>query len=171
VQPNRRTLTRSDWTYILAYALRRNQTDSEKRLWQCLKDRQLLGFKFEEQTPIAHWIADFFCPAAGLVVELDGTWHRGRAERDKVRDKTMAEMHLHVLRIRSSLVFTDIDCAVGQIEWALRCSGADPLTEDDSLRLRLGDTVWQDYEPPETELFLRRRLQGLGFQLPETQGR
>ena len=169
MQPNRRSLSRRDWTYVLAYALRRNQTESEKRLWQYLKDRQLLGFKFQEQAPIAHWIADFLCESARLVVELDGAWHRGRAEKDKIRDKAMADMGLYVLRIRSSLVFTDIECAVGQIEWALRCSGADPLTEDDSLRLRLAETIWDDSEPIETEAFLRRRLRGLGFQLPDSQ--
>lgn len=169
MQPNRRTLSRGDWTFILAYALRRNQTESERLLWQRLKDRQLLGFKFEEQAPIAHWIADFLCLSARLVVEVDGSSHLRRADRDRIRDKAIAAMGLNVLRIRSSLVFSDIECAVGQIDWALRCSGADPLTEDDSLRLRIAESSWEGYEPIETEPFLRRRLGHLGFRFSDSE--
>ena len=167
MQAYQRTLTRRDWTRILAFALRKNRTESERLVWQQLKGRQLLGFKFRQQAPIGHWIADFYCPAARLVVELDGACHRGRSDRDRMRDKAMAEMGLNVLRIRSSLVFSDRDSVIGQIEWALRCSGADPLTADDSLRLRLAEELWRGSEPEEGHSYLRHRLRGLGFQVPE----
>lgn len=164
----RRTLTRKDWTRMLAYGLRRNRTLSEKRVWQHLKNRQVLGFKFRQQAPIAQWIADFYCPAAGLVVELDGAYHRKRAAADKRRDTAMAEMGLHVLRIRSSLVFADLDCVIGQIEWALRCSGADPVTESDAVRLQMADTRWEFSTRSDMEAFVKRKLRGLNFDLPKT---
>ena len=164
---SRRTLTRRDWTRMLAYGLRRNRTLSEKLVWQYLRNRQVLGFKFRQQAPVAQWIADFYCPAAGLVVELDGGFHKSRAARDKMRDRAMAEMGLHVLRIPSSLVFRDIDSVIGQIEWALRCSGADPMTKDDSIRLQMADTRWDFSCQSDLDGFVRSRLQGLGFDLSD----
>lgn len=163
----RRTLTRKDWTQMLAYGLRRNRTLSEKRVWQHLRNRQVLGFKFRQQAPIAHWIADFYCPAARLVVELDGAFHKNRVAADKLRDKAMANMGLHVLRIRSSLVFTDLDSVIGQIEWALRCSGADPVTESDAVRLQMTDTRWEFSTQSDMEAFVKRKLHGLHFELPK----
>jgi very-short-patch-repair endonuclease len=150
---------------MLAHALRRNRTLSEKRVWQHLKNRQVLGFKFRQQAPIAQWIADFYCPAAGLVVELDGSFHEKRAAADKLRDKAMADMGLHVLRIRSSLVFTDLDCVIGQIDWALRCSGADPVTGSDAVRLQMADTHWEFSTQSDMEDFVKGRLRGLHFDL------
>ena len=165
MQYGRRTLTRQDWTRILAYALRRNPTRSETILWQRLRRRQRLGFGFRRQAPVGRWIADFYCPAARLVVELDGASHRGQEAKDKLRDKTMAEMGLNVLRIPSSLVFRDLDSAIGQIEWALQRSGADPVTEEDACRLRMADETWEFSESALAHAYVRRRLEGLGFEI------
>jgi BirA family biotin operon repressor/biotin-[acetyl-CoA-carboxylase] ligase len=57
-----------------AQELRRNMTDCERRLWRRLRDREL-GFKFRRQMPIGGYIADFACPAARIVIELDGGQH------------------------------------------------------------------------------------------------
>jgi len=55
--------------------LRRNATDAENTLWRYLRNRRLAGCKFRRQHPIGPYIADFACPEAGLVVELDGGQH------------------------------------------------------------------------------------------------
>ena len=43
-----------------------------------LRLRQLGGFRFRRQVPLAGYIADFLCPEAKLVVELDGGQHLER---------------------------------------------------------------------------------------------
>ena len=45
----------------LTKALRKNQTDAEKRLWYLLRNKQLAGFKFRRQHKIGHYIVDFVC--------------------------------------------------------------------------------------------------------------
>jgi very-short-patch-repair endonuclease len=50
-------------------------TLTEVRLWSHLRRRQLDGWKFRRQAPIGEYIVDFYCPAARLVVELDGDSH------------------------------------------------------------------------------------------------
>jgi len=54
-----------------AKTLRKNSTDSEKRLWYYLRANRL-GFKFKRQVPIGAYIVDFVCLEKQLIIELDG---------------------------------------------------------------------------------------------------
>jgi very-short-patch-repair endonuclease len=69
-------------------------TYTEVRLWLKLKGRQLDGWKFRRQTPIGEYIVDFYCPAARLVVELNGYTHgfEDQFERDR-RRRSWLESH------------------------------------------------------------------------------
>jgi very-short-patch-repair endonuclease len=50
-------------------------TGTEQQLWAHLRGRKVDGWKFRRQHPIGEYIVDFACPAARLVVELDGYSH------------------------------------------------------------------------------------------------
>src|SRR5947209_6939394 len=58
-----------------ARKMRREPTEPEKILWRHLSSRQLGGFKFRRQATLDPFIADFFCPSKGLIVEVDGDTH------------------------------------------------------------------------------------------------
>jgi very-short-patch-repair endonuclease len=58
-----------------ARRLRREQTDDEKQLWRALRAGRFAGFKFRRQHPIGIYYLDFYCPAAKMSVELDGSQH------------------------------------------------------------------------------------------------
>lgn len=79
-----------------ARILRSRMTEAESRLWHCLRDRRLLGFKFVRQYPIAPYYADFVCREAMLVIEADGGHHD--LARDAVRDKTIRSAGYKILR-------------------------------------------------------------------------
>ena len=72
-----------------AKELRRDMTEAERILWRALRTNQLHGFHFRRQQVIDGFIADFYCYAAGLVVEFDGTSHQGRAEYDAERETVL----------------------------------------------------------------------------------
>ncbi len=64
--------------------LRTNATSAEKLLWEEIRRRNIGGQKFLRQFPIftvnglgrrAFYIADFYCAAHKLVVEVDGPIH------------------------------------------------------------------------------------------------
>jgi very-short-patch-repair endonuclease len=55
--------------------LRRDMRDDERRLWALLRRKQLAGCRFRRQQPMGIYIANFFCPNAKLIVELDGGQH------------------------------------------------------------------------------------------------
>ncbi len=60
---------------LRARRLRRNTTDAEKLLWNCLRKLDLKGSHFRRQIPIGPYIADFGCMAARLLIEVDGSQH------------------------------------------------------------------------------------------------
>jgi very-short-patch-repair endonuclease len=82
-----------------ATSLRQNATDAERQLWFLLRDPRL-EMRFRRQQPLGPYIADFFCPAARLVVELDGDRHgeSGRAIQDEIRTRFLNSRGYRVLR-------------------------------------------------------------------------
>jgi very-short-patch-repair endonuclease len=88
-------LTRKKLTPV-ARKLRRASTDVENRLWHHLRARRLEGAKFRRQFPIGPHVTDFACPAAHLVIELDGGQHS--EEIDAERTRTIEGFGYRVIR-------------------------------------------------------------------------
>lgn len=98
-----------------ARTLRNEATDAERRLWQCLRGRQLLGFKFRRQYPIAGYIADFACVEAKLVVELDGGQHAERQTKDAERTRRIETNGYRVIRFWNDDVLLRTEAVVEEI--------------------------------------------------------
>ena len=75
-----------------ARLLRVTQTDAEQWLWYHLRGRRLQGWKFRRQHEIGRYIADFVCPDAGLIVELDGGQHGEQMIYDELRTLELEAM-------------------------------------------------------------------------------
>jgi very-short-patch-repair endonuclease len=90
-----------------ARQMRREPTEPEKRLWRHLSNAQLGGFKFRRQAAIPPFIADFFCPAKGLIVEVDGDTHM--PEADARRDAVLAGRGFPTLRFTNGDVMANMD--------------------------------------------------------------
>lgn len=71
----------------LARKLRNNGTKAEVVLWKHLRRKQLLGMDFHRQKPLGNYIADFYCPEARLVIEVDGRSHLREDTISKDRKK------------------------------------------------------------------------------------
>jgi very-short-patch-repair endonuclease len=100
--------------------LRRQQTVAEAMLWQALRRHQLDGLQFRRQHPFGRYIADFYCPKARLIVEVDGAIHESpdyRA-RDRDRDRLLAEMGVRVLRVTNDEVLHDLPATLQRIRAA-----------------------------------------------------
>jgi very-short-patch-repair endonuclease len=92
-----------------ARELRVTQTAAELALWELLRNRQLLGFKFRRQHQFGDFIADFYCHEAHLVIECDGSVHREKEQwhHDQNRDAYMVSNGLHVLRFTNEQILND----------------------------------------------------------------
>ncbi len=58
-----------------AKKLRDNATEAEEKMWLAVKKNQIEGFKFRRQHPLSIYIADFYCHALKLVIEINGGYH------------------------------------------------------------------------------------------------
>ena len=94
--------------------LRNNMTEAEKLLWSRLRNKQIFGLQFYRQKPILNYIVDFYCPAANVVVECDGSQHYTieGLEADRIRDEALAQLGLKVLRFDNGQVMGRIDDVV-----------------------------------------------------------
>ncbi|MDX2494818.1 MAG: endonuclease domain-containing protein [Desulfuromusa sp.] len=98
-------------------SLRSNMTEAERLLWSRLRRKQLQGIQFYRQKPIGNFIVDFYGPAAGLVVEVDGSQHLEAEHRvrDELRDEFLTEHGLTVLRFDNRQVLCETDAVVERI--------------------------------------------------------
>ena len=88
--------------------LRRTMTKPEAVLWRLLRGSPN-GIRFRRQYAIGPYVADFYCPAARLVIEIDGQIHdfAEQARLDVTRDETIAAFGVRVQRIAARDVLAD----------------------------------------------------------------
>ena len=95
-------------------SLRTNMTDAEQMLWYRMRRKQIQGVQFYRQKPLLTFIVDFYCPAAKLVIELDGSQHfeEEHQAKDQARDVALAGLGLHVLRFDNRQVLLETDAVL-----------------------------------------------------------
>ncbi|TVQ31748.1 MAG: DUF559 domain-containing protein [Phycisphaeraceae bacterium] len=114
-----------------AVRLRKTMTPPERRLWSRLRAGRATGLKFRRQQVIGPYIADFYCHAARLVVEVDGARHDARGPSDQRGDAWMQREGLRVMRIPAYLVVRDPDrVAASVMERAQELVRASQSTEN-----------------------------------------
>ncbi len=82
----------------ISKVLRKNATKEENHLWyDFLKEVEP---QFKRQKVIGKYIVDFYCPAAKMVIELDGTQHNEAKNKlmDEERDEFLKELGIAVFR-------------------------------------------------------------------------
>ncbi len=89
---------------INAISLRKNMTPEEKHLWYDFLSKYPI--RFYKQRIINHYIVDFYCFKAKLVIELDGAQHyEAKAiEYDNVRTQKLQQYELEVIRFTNKEV-------------------------------------------------------------------
>jgi very-short-patch-repair endonuclease len=102
-----------------ARELRRNPTDTERKLWHHIRDKQIENYRFRRQRPIGKYIVDFICLEANLVIELDGGQHADQQQYDAERTKYLTAQGLHVLRYWNNDVMQNIEGVLEDILAAL----------------------------------------------------
>ena len=109
-----------------ARRLRKRLSLPEMLLWRLLRlNRREL--RFRRQHAIGPFVADFYCPAAKIVVEIDGAVHDQRQEVDVGRDAYMGSLGLKIIRVPAAEVLADRE-AVADAIYRFCASVAGPST-------------------------------------------
>ncbi|MGN6790193.1 MAG: endonuclease domain-containing protein [Rhodanobacteraceae bacterium] len=109
--------------------LRRRSTDVEQLLWQCLRNRNLGGFKFRRQVALGSYIVDFVCMEQRLIIELDGGQHLEAESQDRLRTLYLQQGGFRVLRFWNDQIFMERDAVLGAILRALISPHPNPLPQ------------------------------------------
>ena len=112
---------RADLKQCLAAKLRQAPADVERKMWSLLRAKRLGNLRFRRQQPIGPYVVDFYCSAAKLIVELDGSQHgeRDRVLYDDARTTWLNERGYRVLRIWNGELLKDPD---GVLEFIYRAA-------------------------------------------------
>ena len=103
--------------------MRRNLSLPEQLLWRLLRQVRR-DLRFRRQHPIGPFVADFYCPAAKLVVEIDGAFHNYSRLADLRRDEYLSSLGLRVIRIPACDVLASPEAvADGLLRLCERSSG------------------------------------------------
>lgn len=82
-----------------ARILRNQQTNSEKIVWELIRDRKFMNLKFRRQHVIEGFVLDFYCHEIRLGIEIDGGIHNKRKDYDRIRQQIIESEGIAVLRI------------------------------------------------------------------------
>ena len=103
-----------------AKTLRKQATPQENLLWYCfLRDYPV---RFQRQKTIGHYIVDFYCHKARLVVEIDGSQHYEPQKRENDAQRTAVLEHagLKVLRYSNREINLEFQAVCRQIDYIVR---------------------------------------------------
>jgi cyclase len=97
-------------TFQRARELRKRMTYAEKKLWDFLRMKPL-GYKFRRQHPWGIFIADFYCHALKLVIEVDGPfhWEKKIQRDDKEKEYLMKMTGIRVIRFTNNEIENQFD--------------------------------------------------------------
>ena len=95
--------------------LRNKSTVGEVMLWNELKQRKL-GFQFMRQKPITRYIVDFYCAPLKLAIEVDGSSHDARVEKDLERQKEIEKLGINFLRFTEKDVRNNLSGVIEEIK-------------------------------------------------------
>lgn len=98
-----------------AKELRTEMTQEERLLWDVLRANRLHGFLFRRHQIINGFIVDFYCDAAALAIEVDGSSHGGREEYDQERDTVLRGQGIDVLRFSTEQIHQDMSGVITQV--------------------------------------------------------
>ena len=82
----------------LARELRKNMTPWERKLWYDFL--RAYPTRFRRQEVLGNYIADFYCPKAKLVVELDGGGHYEEKQQERDSKRTLDLQKQKNMRIK-----------------------------------------------------------------------
>ena len=113
---------------VICRELRKNQTEAESILWECVRNKKLLGAIFYRQYPIffdylgreTFFAADFYCHSSKLAIEIDGKIHNYQKENDQLRDQLISLKGIEVIRINNEEIENDLEKALDKIKIKLR---------------------------------------------------
>ena len=137
------TSTVEEWKHTVEFAKqnRKEPTVEEDILWQELRNRNINGYKFRRQHPVAGYIPDFVCLEKKLIIEIDGEYHNEEEQKifDLAREKWLNEYGYTMMRFSNAEIKNSLSTVLQKITEELsKDTDTEKGTETHSPLLRRG---------------------------------
>jgi acetylglutamate kinase len=129
-----------------AEELRKNMTSAESIIWKHIHINPW-KLKFRRQHPISNFIADFYCHAIKLVIEIDGDIHdvEEAKQYDQAREQSIKEFGLTIMRFKNEEVFNNANAVLAKIDEIIRVLQSSPLGDGGKLTvIKIGGNIIDD---------------------------
>lgn len=126
-----------------ALEMRKNPTKAEQYLWEQLKNSEVGDVKFRRQHIIDRFIADFFCAAENLIIEVDGKIHELPDHKisDAERTQILTGLGYRVLRFTNDEILHDTQNVLARI--------SDVLTKTSDKKVQVETPALRVDSPPQ----------------------
>lgn len=117
----------------LARKLRKTMTFSEVKVWNEIKNGQVMGYDFDRQRAIGNYIVDFYCKDLLLALEIDGITHQDEKVmyKDKKRQAELEMSGVTFIRFDAMLSVNKVEAVVKEIgRWILEHEGKNGVNEN-----------------------------------------
>lgn len=104
---------------IFARTLRKSQTKAEKIIWELLRKRKHMHFKFRRQHVVEGFVLDFYCHELKLGIEVDGGIHLRRKDYDNLRQEIVESKGITIIRISNKEIAENKRSILKKIEEAI----------------------------------------------------
>lgn len=94
---------------LISKYFRKNMTWAEKCFWNMVKTNRFLGVHFRRQQVIHGFIADFYCNAKRVVVEIDGGIHESQKDYDLLREMLIKKHGVKIIRFSNEEAINNPD--------------------------------------------------------------
>ena len=125
--------------------MRENMTQAEKVVWELLKEKKMVGLRFKAQHPIDIFIADFYCHALKLIIEIDGKIHKSKdqKENDIGREAELEHWGIKVIRFANEEVKKTLNMLRKKSNMNVKCGDQSSKVPFRGFR---GGTCWQSWK-------------------------
>lgn len=103
-----------------ARQLRQEQTSTEAKVWEVLRNKQFMGLKFRRQHVVEGFVVDFYCPEHKLAIEIDGGIHDKQKDYDELRQQEIESKFNRVIRVKNEEIIDSCDVLLEKIKEAIR---------------------------------------------------
>jgi very-short-patch-repair endonuclease len=104
---------------IFARRLRKEQTKTEKMVWELIRNRKIMGLKFRRQQVIEGFVVDFYCNDLRLGIEIDGGIHSKQQDYDRLRQEILESESIRIIRITNEEIEADNKLIIKKIKQLL----------------------------------------------------
>lgn len=93
-------------------------TKAEAMLWNEIKNKKILGFRFLRQYSIKNYVVDFYSPPLKLVLEVDGLTHITEEQILYVteRQNEIESIGIRFLRFTNPQIYSDLNSVINEIK-------------------------------------------------------